>query len=91
MVEGSRCQRVAVVAYPGCAEAPWGGGVHAAFSTRIGPLLFWWTPPSPETLLPRERKSEQGACHPESTFCEAKAKLSLANIFPGIGSTDPIL
>ena len=68
-----------------------GGGVHAAFSTRIVPLLFSWTPPSPETLLPRGRKSEQGTCHPESTFYETKAKFSLAKIFPGIGSTDPSL
>ncbi len=55
---GSRRQRVAVVAYPGCAEAPWGGGIHAAFSTRMVPLLFSWTPPSPETPLPQGRKSE---------------------------------
>ena len=76
---GSRRQRVAVAAYPRCAEAPWGGARPRSVLDPDRAVAVLVDPASPETLLPQGRKSETGTCHPESTFTKKSEVFTCQN------------
>ena len=71
-----------------------GGGVHAAFSTRIVPLLFSWTPPSPGNATSAEAKvriaKNTAPVTRRGRFTKKRQSFHLLNFFLGLGQQTQI-